>query len=251
MILKKTTLILICLFSFYSCAEYKAIESAKKKGKTYYTSNGFALVYKDSFFDKNIVSKRINNDGIYIMHNTLKINTTVKIINPENLKVIETKVYKNAIYPKIFNIVISKKIASILDLDLENPYIEFFETKKNKTFVAKKANTFEEEKKVAEKAPVENIEMDDLSNDKTKIENKDLKNKIYTIIINDFYYEDTAFILKNNLSKKIKTNNIYVKKINNKKYRLFAGPFRNFNALKNTYISLNNLGFDDLNINKN
>ena len=42
--------------------------------------------------------------------------------------------------------------------------------------------------------------------------------------------------------------NIYVKKINNTKYRLFLGPFSNFNTLKNTYISLNDLGFEDLNI---
>ena len=45
-------------------------------------------------------------------------------------------------------------------------------------------------------------------------------------------------------------NNIFVKKINDNKDRLSAGPFKNFNALKTTYISLNNLGFDDLNIYK-
>jgi len=39
-----------------------------------------------------------------------------------------------------------------------------------------------------------------------------------------------------------------VKKIGDNKYRLLAGPFKNFNALKTSYISLNNLGFDDLNI---
>ena len=43
-------------------------------------------------------------------------------------------------------------------------------------------------------------------------------------------------------------NNISVKKINDKKYRLFVGPFKNFSALKTTYISLNNLGFESLNV---
>ena len=52
------------------------------------------------------------------------------------------------------------------------------------------------------------------------------------------------------LIKKNKMNNISVKKINNKKYRLFAGPFKNFNALKTTYISLNKLGFEHLNVYK-
>ena len=52
------------------------------------------------------------------------------------------------------------------------------------------------------------------------------------------------------LIKKTKMNNIYVKKINDKKYRLFVGPFENFNTLKTSYISLNNLGFENLNVYK-
>ena len=43
-------------------------------------------------------------------------------------------------------------------------------------------------------------------------------------------------------------DNIYVKKINSKKHRLFIGPFKNFNALKTAYISLNNLGYEHLNV---
>ena len=69
-------------------------------------------------------------------------------------------------------------------------------------------------------------------------------------MINDFFYEDSAVNLKNELIEKTKLDNISVKKINNKKYRLLAGPFKNFNALKTTYISLNNLGFENLNIYK-
>jgi len=70
------------------------------------------------------------------------------------------------------------------------------------------------------------------------------------LIISDFYYYDSANELKNNLIKKININNISIKKINNKKYRLLVGPFKNFNALKTTYISLNNLGFENLNVYK-
>ena len=67
-------------------------------------------------------------------------------------------------------------------------------------------------------------------------------------MINDFYFEDSANNLKTELVEKTKMNNISIKKVNNKKYRLFVGPFKNFNALKTTYISLNNLGFENLNI---
>ena len=48
--------------------------------------------------------------------------------------------------------------------------------------------------------------------------------------------------------QKTHINRFSVKKINDNKYRLSAGPFKNFNALKSIYISLNNLGFEDLNI---
>ena len=43
---------------------------------------------------------------------------------------------------------------------------------------------------------------------------------------------------------------ISVKKIAENKYRLMAGPFDNFNALKALYIRLNDLGFEDLNVYK-
>ena len=57
------------------------------------------------------------------MHSLLKVNTPVKIINPDNLKVVETKIYKKANFPKIFTIVISEKIASILALDIDGKVI--------------------------------------------------------------------------------------------------------------------------------
>ena len=70
----------------------------------------------------------------------------------------------------------------------------------------------------------------------------------FIFLISDFYYFETANSLKNDLIKKLTINNLSVKKINNNKYRLLVGPFENFNALKTTYISLNNLGFESLNI---
>ena len=48
--------------------------------------------------------------------------------------------------------------------------------------------------------------------------------------------------------KSTQTNKFSVKRINDNQYRLLVGPFKNFNALKSIYISLNNLGFEDLNI---
>ena len=74
------------------------------------------------------------------------------------------------------------------------------------------------------------------------------KKSNFILVISDFYYKDSASNLMEELIKKTKINNISIKKINDKKYRLFSGPFKNFNALKTAYISLNKLGFENLNI---
>ena len=245
--LNKLIILFISAFFLYSCAEYKTIQKEEKK---YYSSMGFALIYEDSLYSEKVISKKINNDDFVVIHSLLKANTPVKIINPANSKYIETKVKKKSHYPKIFNVLISKKIATHLELDTYNPYVEIFEIKKNKTFIAKEKKIFEEEKKVADKVPVDEVKMDDLSTVEKKKEEKFKKTHNYILVVSDFYFEDSAISLKNELINKTKMNNISIKKINNKKYRLLVGPFKNFNALKVSYISLNNLGFDNLNIYK-
>ena len=249
--MKKLILPIICIFILSSCADYQKISTVKQKERKYYSSKGFALIYSDDLFEQKIVNKKIKNESLVVLHNSLKVNTSIIITNPKNSKNIETKIFKKADYPKIFNLVVSQKVANLLGLDIDNPYIEFNEIKKNKTFVAKEANIFDEEKNVAQKAPVEEIKMDDLTDNQTKKKKKVINKYGYSILINDFYYESSAIKLKNKIVERTKLNIFFVKKINDKKYRLLAGPFKNFNALKTTYISLNNLGFDDLNIYKN
>ena len=243
-----------------ACADFKTDKPKHEKERKFYSSKGFALIYSDSLFEEGGIDKKLNNnetidnklnnEQIIAMHASLKKNTLIKIINPDGSKFVETKVYRKAKYPKIFNIVISKKIAIILELDVNNPYVEVYEVKKNKTFIAKEGNIFEEEKQVAESAPVDEVKVDNLS--EVQIDSKKVldKNRNFVLVISDFYYYDSANSLKVELMKKININKFLIKKINDKKYRLLVGPFENFNALKNTYISLNKIGFDNLNIYK-
>ena len=245
--LNKNLLILILTFLLFSCAEYNVKKSSQEQNKQYFSSSGFVLIYDDIFYKDKTVNKKINNDEIVVMHSLLKRNTPIKIINPLNSKIIETKIHKTAKYPYLFNAVVSNKVASILELDVNDPYVEIIEVKKNKTFVAKEGSIFEEEKNVADKVPVNEVKMDDLSLEKKKSEDKEKKKK-YLLVISDFYYIDSANSLKNELIEKTSLDNIFVKKINDNKYRLLVGPFQNFNALKSSIISLNNLGFESLNI---
>ena len=128
--LNTIVLLLISTIFLNSCADYKTDRTTKKKEKQYYSSMGFALIYSDHHYLNKVVNKKIKNDDSVAMHNLLKINTPIKIINLENSKFIVTKISKKSTYPKIFNIVISKKISSILELDLNNPFVEIREVKK-------------------------------------------------------------------------------------------------------------------------
>ena len=248
MISIKKIKIFFIFFIFFGCADYNS--SINNKQKLFYTSNGFALIYEEKLYVDGVVKKKINNNESETIHSFLKKNTLIKITNPINANSVLVKVNKVTSYPKIFNIIISKKIANLLDLDLNNPYIEISEVKKNKTFIAKEGNIIDEEKNVAGKVPVDEIQIDDLSKSKNSSTKKIIKQNSYFLIINDFYYKNNADELKNNLIKKTNINNFIVKKITTNNYRLSVGPFINFNAIKSTYISLNNLGFDDLNIYK-
>jgi hypothetical protein len=267
----KISVFFFLLLALSSCASNKKVVYDKNSGKFiliekkqiekktfYYSSHGFALIYdwnlnKEGIINKKLdirkdIDKRINDTKVIVMHSFLKKGTPVKIINPENSKIIETKIHKLANYPKIFNVLISKKTAKNLELDFNNPYVELFEVKKNKTFVAKEGVIFDEEKNVAEKIPVDKIKMDDLSKKKTSVKTNIPKKNKFILVIADFYYFDSANNLKNDLTKQTKIRNFLIKKISDNKYRLSVGPFKNFNALKLVYISLNNLGFEDLNI---
>ena len=110
---------LIFVFLLSGCADYKTTKNNKNAQKKFYSSNGFALVYDDNLFATGGINKKIkNNDDIVIMHSFLKRNTPVQIINPTNSKVVVSKVMSRAEYPSFFNIVLSKKIAEILELDI-------------------------------------------------------------------------------------------------------------------------------------
>ena len=233
-----------------SCAEYQIDKSKYTKVKKFHSSSGFALVYNDNLFQNGEINKKLDNKQIVIMHSFLKPNTPVKILNPDNGIEVEAKVYRRAEYSKLFNVVLSKKVADLLMIDNNNPYVEILEIKKNKTFIAKKSNTFEEEKKVFDTAPVNDIQINVINETSSKKEIKSEKKINFIILISDFYYLNSATNLKKELLKKTQINKLKIEKINENKFRLFVGPFKNFESLKSSYISLNNLGFDELSVYK-
>ncbi len=171
----------------------------------------------------------------------------VSISNPFNSKSLTAKIRKTINYPSIYNIVITKKMADKLELDINNPYVEVLSIRKNDKFIAKKASIFDEEKKVANKAPVTSININEIYISKNKI-NVNKKKSSYIINIAEFYFLESAEIVKNRFEKEVNLENIKIKKISKNKFKVYSGPHASFASVKDIYFSLNKLGFENLNI---
>jgi len=216
-----------------------------------FSNKGFALVYSENLYQKKIVDKKITERSLTIFQKNLKTNTQVKITNILNNRSIIAVVGKNSKYPSFNNAVLSIRIADELDLNIDEPYIEILEILKNSIFIAQKAKTYEEEKNVAEKVPVNGIAINDLNS--KKIKSKKIKNKKFSYIVKiaDFYFQDTAIIMLDRIMTESSIKNPKIKKISDKKYRVYLGPFNNINSLQKSYNDISILEFENIEIIKN
>ena len=145
----------------------------------------------------------------------------------------------------------SVRIAEEINLNKNEPYVEILEVLQNSVFVAKRAKTFEEEKNVAIKAPVKNISISNLNIEEVNTKNEINKKFSYEIKIADFYFNDTASLLVDRIIKETKIKDAKIKKINEKKYRVYAGPFNNINSLQKSFNDISILEFENIEIIKN
>ncbi len=214
-----------------------------------YSSSGFALIYNEEDYNEKIISAKLKNSELEIAHNFIKKNSILKITNPENKKSVELKVSKKIKYPAFFKIIMTQKVAQELGLNKNVPFVDIQEKIKNKSFIAKKAVTFSEEKKVSNKAPVTKVKIDNISTTK---EIKTKKIKKFSIIVGNFYSKESAENLRDTLEHKyVKKGSLKVEKVTKNKFRLSAGPYSSINTLKKRYFELNKYGFEDLDIKQN
>ena len=233
------------LFFLFSCTSEFTTLNLKEP----YTSKGFAYIYNETDFENKIIKSKMNNNNMEISHQNLKTGTLIKIINPKNNESVVLKNVKRIKYPDFYKILITLPVAKKLNLNLELPILEIIEIKKNKSFVAKKAKIYNEEKKISSKAPVANVQISNISKNKNKTFNK-VSDKIF-IHIGTFYSKQTAIFLKERLIidlSNYNTDKIRIKNINNKETKVISGPYTSVNSLKNDYINLKNYGFEELDI---
>jgi len=245
-------LLIIFVFILTSCSiETSAIKKDKLLGKSAFKNNGFTLVYSETLYKKKIISSKLDDRDMVIFQKNLKKNSTVKIKNNKNNKSVIATVGKKADYPNFNNSVVTKRIASAIELDLNEPYVEITEVINKSSFVAKKAKTFEEEKKVANKAPVESITINDLTTSNKKTEIKNDEKFSYIIKIADFYFKDSANLLVKRITNETPIKKINLERLSDTNYRVFLGPFDNLNSLKSSFNDISMLKFENIEIIKN
>ena len=250
--LYRKVLLLLFFLLISNCTTETLIKNKLNKNLVNgYSNKGFALIYNESLYKKKVVSKKISERSLIIFQKNLKTNTQVKITNILNNKSIIGTVGKNSKYPSFNNSVLSMRIADELDLDINQPYVEILEIIDNSFFVAQKAKTYDEEKNVAVKAPVDGISINDLNIDKENNEKSYNTKFSYNIKIVDFYFNDTALMLLNRIRAESSIKNAKIKKISDKKFRVYLGSFNNINSLQKSFNDISILDFENIEIIKN
>tara|TARA_B000000532_G_scaffold195950_1_gene162032 strand:+ start:94 stop:834 length:741 start_codon:yes stop_codon:yes gene_type:complete len=214
-----------------------------------YYSKGFAYITEEEK-PKEKPSKSVNDTSKQRAFNKyLRPNTLMKIINPETKDYLILKNSISGKYPDFYKVSISNSVANEINLDKKLPLIEITEIKKNKSFVAKKAKIFNEEKKISTNAPVTSVKISNISKNKNIIKKK-TESKIY-IQIASFYSKDSAIYSKERILSEIPNydkNKLKIVQKSNKKINLLSGPYNSINLVKNDYTKLMNFGFEDLDI---
>ncbi len=228
--------------------------NSNKKDKIYFDiqnkfkNSGFALVYSENLSE----IKSLETRSLDIYHKSLKKKTNVKILNPKNGKFVIANVKSNKIrFSNFYNSVISPRIAEDLSLNLDEPFIEIISISKGSTFIAKKAKTFDEEKSVAEKAPIDGVKISNLNLKPIKIKKNKKELFSYSIKVADFYYKDSAKLMLSRIQNETSIKNLQIIRLSKTKYRLLIGPFDDIKSLKNSFEMMNILNFENLEIIKN
>ena len=246
----RNLILLISFIILVGCDQYTTNKTTKInfKPEKKYNNIGFSLIYDD-----NLNVKKLDNRSLKIFHKKLSKNSLVKITNPSNNKFLIAEVKSNKVkFSNFYNSIITNRIAETLDLNFAEPYVEITLIAKNSTFVAKKAKTFDEERNVAEKAPIEGIKISNLNDaSKGKKKRKPSNKFSYSIKVADFYYKKTANLMIDRIKTETSIRNIKLIRLSQNNYRVLLGPFSDINSLKESFEIMNSLYFENLEIIKN
>tara|TARA_B100000963_G_C22565436_1_gene643437 strand:- start:344 stop:1102 length:759 start_codon:yes stop_codon:yes gene_type:complete len=242
----------LLVFLIFSGCKLENIKKNINYDNNIYINKGFTIVYSEKLIKDKITKKKIDNRSLDIHHSYLSKGTKVKITNLLNNKSIVGNVSKKIKNLDFYNSIISQRISDELKINPNQPYIEIKEIKNNSIFLAKKSKTFEEEKNVANKAPVETISINDLSTTKKKQKKFDkVISFSYKISVADLYFLENARILKKRIVSETNISKVNILSISENIHRIILGPYNDISSLQKAFYSIKNLGFENIEIIKN
>ena len=191
----------------------------------------FSCTSNYTVYEKKGFAKVSNNNKII---STFAKGTLLRITNVKTKN--STVLATNGKLKKSGSRIITLPIAVFEELNLKKnlPFIHLQTLRKNKIFIAKKAKTFDEEKKVSKKVALETIGVLSLK------EKKIMNDKIY-LIFGPFYYESFAKQIYKVLNKKIDKSLIF-KDYKVKNYTILIGPLNNLKEYDKIYLKLGKIG---------
>ena len=239
----KFKLIFILLFITH-CTAYNSNVYQKKM----YNSKGFAYIYNANDFENKIVNKKINNYEILISHPIIKRGKMIKLTNPRNGKYLVLKNNYKIKYPEFFKILITEGLAEKLEINKDIPYVEIEEIKKNDLFVAEKAEIFDEEKQISDKAPIEKVSVSNL-NKIVSVKKKGTPK--FKLILSNFYTLEAAKLFTKRIifeSNYFNDKKISIFKQDKHNYEVFLGPYKSINMIRNDYTRLKKIEIEEIDV---
>ena len=189
-----------------------------------YEKTGFAGVSKNN----KIISYLQKDSLIKITNKNNKISKVYKV--DEQLKSTDPRI-----------IYLPEIVYDEIRLNREFPLVLVQSMRENKSFIAKKAKTFDEEKKINKKVKIETIEV-------LKIDNQKVVTKKIFLDFGPFYYKTYSETLFRLLSLNIKNKKLIYKDYAPKNHIISIGPLKNLTEYDNIYLKLGKIGLIGFNI---
>jgi hypothetical protein len=207
-------ILLIFFFFIVSCSNKYQV----------YEKTGFAGISKNN----KIISYLQKDSLIKITNKNNKISKVYKV--DEQLKSTDPRI-----------IYLPEIVYDEISLNREFPLVLVQSMRENKSFIAKKAKTFDEEKKINKKVKIETIEV-------LKIDNQKAVTKKIFLDFGPFYYKTYSETLFRLLSLNIKNKKLIYKDYAPKNHIISIGPLKNLTEYDNIYLKLGKIGLIGFNI---
>jgi len=207
-------ILLIFFFFIVSCSNKYQV----------YEKTGFAGISKNN----KIISYLQKDSLIKITNKKNKISKVYKV--DDQLKSTDSRI-----------IYLPEIVYDEIRLNREFPLVLVQSMRENKSFIAKKAKTFDEEKKINKKVKIETIEV-------LKIDNQKAVTKKIFLDFGPFYYKTYSETLFRLLSLNIKNKKLIYKDYAPKNHIISIGPLKNLTEYDNIYLKLGKIGLIGFNI---